>query len=88
MTVTITLPPDMEKKLLDRATARGQDVAGYIRRLIEKDMQSALVDEALAPFRRQVEESGMTDEELDAFFQEVREEVWQEKQGKRGGSRE
>jgi len=37
---------------------------------------------ALAPFRRQVEESGMTDDELGDFFEEVREEVWQEKHGR------
>ncbi len=38
------------------------------------------VDEALAPFRRQVETSGLTDAQLEAFFEELREEVWQEKQ--------
>jgi hypothetical protein len=42
------------------------------------------VDEALAPFRRQVQESGLTDEELRAFFEEVREEVWRERQAKPG----
>jgi hypothetical protein len=35
-------------------------------------------DEILAPFRQSVAESGMTDEELDALFQEAREEVWQQ----------
>ena len=38
-------------------------------------------DEALALFRRQVEESGMTDEELERFFEEVRDEIWREKKG-------
>ena len=44
-------------------------------RLIARDIQG--VDEALAPFRRQVEESGLSDADLGAFFEEVREEVWQ-----------
>jgi hypothetical protein len=40
------------------------------------------VEQALAPFRRQVEESGLTDDELGDFFEEVREEVWQDKHGR------
>ena len=39
-------------------------------------------DKALAPFRREVAESGMSDEDLLTFFQEVREEVYREKQGR------
>jgi hypothetical protein len=51
--------------------------------LIERDIQEPpAVDQALAPFRRQVEESGMTDDELGDFFEDVREEVWQEKHGR------
>ncbi len=37
-------------------------------------------DERLAPFRQQVEDSGITDEELDKLFEELREEAWQENQ--------
>ena len=56
----------------------GRDVAEYVRLLIERDIEGpSAVDQALAPFRRQVEESGMTDDELGEFFEEVREEVWQ-----------
>ena len=32
-------------------------------------------DEILAPFRRSVEESGLSDEELDALFREARKEA-------------
>jgi hypothetical protein len=39
-------------------------------------------DKALAPFRREVESSGMSDDELQTFFEEAREEVYQEKHGK------
>ena len=50
--------------------------------LIERDIQEpSAVDQALAPFRREVEASGLTDDELRDFFDEVREEVWQEKHG-------
>jgi hypothetical protein len=35
-------------------------------------------DISLAPFRRQVEESGITDEELDELFMEARRDYWRE----------
>ena len=41
---------------------------------------SQTFDELLASIRRGFQESGMTEEELDALFEEAREEVWQEKQ--------
>ena len=80
MSITIQLTPEEETKLLKRASRAGQDVTTYVRMLIERDI--ADVDEALAPLRRQVEGSGMSDDDLHAFFQEVREEAWQEKHGK------
>jgi hypothetical protein len=43
-------------------------------------------DEALAPFRREVTGSGMSEEELRAFFENVREEVYREKQGPPGNA--
>ena len=43
--------------------------------MIDRDIQGPTLDEVLAPFRRQVEESGMSDDELGAFFEEVREEI-------------
>lgn len=77
MNLTINLSPDEEKKLVERAARNGQDLTAYVHRLIERDIQ--IVDEALAPFRRQVQESGISEDGLDVFFEEVREEVWQEK---------
>jgi hypothetical protein len=41
-------------------------------------------DQALAPFRREVAASGMSEEELRAFFEDVREEVYREKHGRPG----
>ena len=83
MTITIRLSDDEQRRLAERAARNGRDVAEYVRLLIERDIQGlSAVDHALAPFRRQVEESGMTDHELDDFFEEVREEVWQEKHGR------
>lgn len=84
MTITISLSPEVESELQKRAAANGQDATEYIRAIVEKELLAPpTVDELLAPFRRQVEESQMTDDELDAFVEEVREEVWREKQGQR-----
>ncbi len=83
MTLTLTLPPEMEQKLQARATASGQEVAEFVvQTLAEKLRGQQTADELLAPFRKQVKESGMADEELEAFFDEVRDEVWREKHGR------
>ena len=83
MTITVRLSDVEQRQLAERATRNGRDLVDYVHLLIERDIQgSAAVDQALAPFRRQVEESGMTDDELGDFFEEVREEIWQEKHGR------
>jgi hypothetical protein len=38
-------------------------------------------DAALAAFPREVKESGMTDDELRGYFEELRDEVYQERHG-------
>ena len=83
MSITISLSPDEEKSLRERAARAGQDVTAYIRQIIRREIQD--VSEALAPFRHEVDKSGISDEELRVFFEEVREEVWQEKHGKPNG---
>ncbi|MGH9753409.1 MAG: hypothetical protein ACREA2_11555 [Blastocatellia bacterium] len=42
------------------------------------------LDEILAPFRAQVEASGITDEDLDSFFEDLREKRFRELQEQRG----
>jgi len=83
MTITIRLSDDEQRRLAERAARNGRDLAGYVHLLIERDIQEpGAVNQALAPFRREVEQSGMTDDELGDFFEEVREEVWREKHGR------
>jgi hypothetical protein len=76
----IPLPPDVEARLRERAKARGEDVSAVAARLLEDALNSGTVEELLAPFRRQVEESGITDDELDRLGDELRDEVWREAQ--------
>lgn len=84
MTVTLELEPKVESLLEKRAKADGCDVQGYVKKLIEKDVnRKRTFDEILAPFRQAVEESGISDDELDALFTQARKEVFEAKQEKR-----
>jgi hypothetical protein len=94
MTLTIQLSPDVEKKLRDGAAERGLAIDAYAQKLIEKALDGgaetspglpagASLDEILAPFRREVEQSGMSDDELRDFFTEAQNEVRTEKRAKR-----
>ncbi len=82
MTITIMLPPETERKLVERAERIGQNVETLARQLIERGITAdATLDEILAPFRRQVSESGMSDDDLTALFEEARTEAHRERQG-------
>jgi hypothetical protein len=96
MYLTLQLPPETEAKLQQIAARSGLSVERFVQLLVEKEIQggngtssppsppriSTAFDEALAPFRQEVAASGMTDDELLQFFEEVREEVWREKHGR------
>ncbi len=89
MTITIDLPSEVESKIKTQASNAGVKVEDYVKTLIkeasdrreriEKNSEKSF-DEILAPVRKGFDESGMSEEELLEFFEEVREEVWQEKQ--------
>ncbi len=63
---------------------QGQDVAAYICQLIRREIHD--VTETLATSREQVAASGISDDELRAFFDEVRDEVWKAKYGEPNGA--
>ena len=79
MTLTINLPKDVGTALEKRAQTSGRDSAEYVEDLVTKEVNTPSLDEILAPFRREVEESGMTDDELDTLFTEARKEVFKAK---------
>jgi len=72
MTLQITLTPDTEARLCERARAEGEDVSAYASRLLRDAVATRSIDELLAPFRRQVEESGISDQQLDNFYEDLR----------------
>ncbi len=84
MTVTIDLPPELENTVRQHAARSGQDVSAFVLQAVrEKIAKARTFDQVCAPFAEAVAATCISDEEFDRFFEEAREEVWQEKQGKR-----
>ncbi len=86
MSISIPLSPDAEAKLRERAQAAGEDITSYAARVLDDALTTPSVDELLAPFRKQVDDSGMTDDKLDDFYEGLRDKVWDEHQAKRAKS--
>ncbi len=92
MTITIDLPSEVETKIKTQASNDGVKVEDYVKTLIkeasdrreriEKNSEKSF-DEILAPVRKGFQASGMSEDEILEFFEEVREEVWQEKQNRK-----
>ena len=91
MTITIDLPSEVETKIKTQASNDGVKVEDYVKTLIkeasdrreriEKNSEKSF-DEILAPVRKGFLASGVNEDEILEFFEEVREEVWQEKQNR------
>lgn len=90
--VTLVLPWEAEQRLREKAGKHGLTLEAYLQRLAEQDAfedgkqptadsttPSHTFDEILAPIRRGFEESGLTEEEINALLSEAREEVWRER---------
>ena len=84
MTIMIDLPPDVEAAVKTQAAKDGLLLEDYITALIQEGtkrrdridlLAEKSFDEILAPFRRNVEDSGITDECLDGLFTGAREEA-------------
>jgi len=81
MSLTIDLPEPIERDLIEWAKDSGQSAETFLAEMAERFLASRRIDITLAPFRKQVAESGMTEDELDEFFQEIRQEIWDEQVG-------
>ena len=81
MTVVLELKPEVEEALQKKANAKGFPLSAYVEELIRKDVdRGPTLDEILAPVRKQFDDSGMTEEELDDFMNEIREKAFRERQ--------
>lgn len=84
MTITIDLPPDVEASVKAQAAKDGLPLEDYVMALVQEGTQrrdridllaEKSFDEILAPIRRNFEDSGMSDEELDDLLTESRKEA-------------
>ncbi len=87
MTLTLELLPETQRRLETLATKNGQEVTGFVNRLIDEKIYAALeavpfagmtFEEVAAPIRDDFTASGMTEAEFDALIEQARAEVWQE----------
>ncbi|MEK6321990.1 MAG: hypothetical protein AABN33_09935 [Acidobacteriota bacterium] len=75
MTVTITIPAELEAKIAERAAAKGVTLEEYAREVLERDAEIPSLRELFAPVREQIKAAGVTDEELTAQIEEAVAEV-------------
>ena len=78
-TLTINLPKDVSLAVENKARLSGRDSAEFIEDLVTKEVNSPSLDEILAPIRNGFKESGDSEDEILEFFEEIRDEVYQEK---------
>ena len=80
--VTLRISEQARAKLAQQAANSGQDLGAVASDLIEQAVARPTIDELLAPYRKQVAESGMSDEELDNFHRDLLAKVRNEKKAK------
>ena len=75
MTVTITIPPELEAKIAERAATKGVTLEQYAQEVLERDAEMPTLRELFAPVRDQIKAAGVTDEELAMQIEEAVTEV-------------
>ena len=75
-TITITLPPDLEQLVLERAAADGKGLEDYTLSVLRKDAELPDLRDLFADVRADIQARGITDEEveqdIEAAIAEVR----------------
>lgn len=102
MSITLSLPPETERKLREQAAQSGKEVSEYIQTLLLKVVEGMeaptptsqevasvhagmTFDEIAAPIRREIEHSGMTEEEVLQMIDEAKEAARSERRRRREG---
>ena len=73
MTLTVNLPPATIEKLQAQAAASGKDVDTLVREAVDVKLAISQLSfrEILAPIHREVEESGLSEDELNSLAEEA-----------------
>jgi predicted DNA-binding protein len=85
MTLSISLPPETEARLRQRAAALGKDIADVAREAVEEKLAiPESFAEILAPIHQAtVQAGGVNVDDVDALVEQCRDEVFAAKQTKR-----
>lgn len=75
MTVTITIPAELEAKITERATAKGVSLEEYAQGVLQRDAETPTLRDLFAPVRDQIKAAGVTDEKLGMQIEEAVAEV-------------
>ncbi len=99
MSVTINLRPEVERQLTARAAQSGLTLEEFLQQLAERAIVEDETErkngaasappsfaEMTGPFAKAAEATGMTEDELGDFFEDVRKEVRAEKRAGQGPS--
>lgn len=81
-TVTLSLEPETERRLREKADHAGLSLEGFLSQLAEEAARDTgrvtrTFDEILSPVRSGFADSGLSESELATEFEAAREEVWQ-----------
>ena len=76
MSLTITLPTELEAQVRAAAARNAREVEQYVLDVIKRAILKPSLDEILAPVRKQFAASGMNEEEFDRLIDEERQAIW------------
>jgi hypothetical protein len=84
MTLTISLPPDVEAKARQRAAAIGTDLEGYIAYVVQRSVEVPMpLEQISGAVAERFRESGMTEDELSDVLEREKHEARRERRGRR-----
>lgn len=72
MTLKISLTPEAESRLRERAAAAGRQPAELARTIVEREIRRPTLQEISGPIYQRYLESGMTDDELGDMLEEAK----------------
>jgi hypothetical protein len=80
MTLHIDISKEAEEKLRAKAASAGKDLARYAAQVLERDASRPLtLEEISGPIAEDFRRSGMTDEELGDFLEQVKHRMRQDR---------
>jgi hypothetical protein len=75
MKLNISISPEAEARLRERASATGEPLEQVASRFVEEALRRPSLNELLAPLRAEFEASGMTDDELAELLERAKHEM-------------